>query len=89
MDCHPVLFPIAKEVFDTYLPERQLDFESADGSCHYAPGSSHPVDGDITEAGLRWNVEAGLQYLDSWLRGSACAPFRHREGSEICRAQVC
>ena len=48
--------------------------------------------GDITEAGLRWNVDVGLQYLDSWLRGSGCVPIYNlmedAATAEICRAQV-
>jgi len=48
--------------------------------------------GEITEKGLRWNVDVGLQYLDSWLRGSGCVPIYNlmedAATAEICRAQV-
>ena len=48
--------------------------------------------GDITEGGLRWNVDVGLQYLHSWLRGSGCVPIYNlmedAATAEICRAQV-
>ena len=27
------------------------------------------AEGKITEEGLLWNVDVGLQYLESWLRG--------------------
>jgi malate synthase len=48
--------------------------------------------GDITEAGLRWNIDVGLQYLHSWLQGSGCVPIYNlmedAATAEICRAQV-
>jgi malate synthase len=49
-------------------------------------------EGDITEAGLRWNIDVGLQYLHSWLKGSGCVPIYNlmedAATAEICRAQV-
>jgi malate synthase len=46
----------------------------------------------ITEPGLRTNVSVGVQYLESWLRGSGCVPiFNLMEDAataEISRAQV-
>jgi malate synthase len=48
--------------------------------------------GKITEEGLRWNIDVGLQYLESWLRGSGCVPIYNlmedAATAEICRAQV-
>src|SRR5437899_3935841 len=48
--------------------------------------------GDITDAGLRWNIDVGLQYLHSWLQGSGCVPIYNlmedAATAEICRAQV-
>jgi malate synthase len=48
--------------------------------------------GEITEEGLRWNIDVGLQYLESWLRGSGCVPIYNlmedAATAEICRAQV-
>ena len=49
-------------------------------------------DGDITEAGLRWNIDVGIQYLEAWLRGNGCVPIYNlmedAATAEICRAQV-
>jgi malate synthase len=49
-------------------------------------------DGEITEAGLRWNIDVGLQYVESWLRGSGCVPIYNlmedAATAEISRAQV-
>ena len=52
----------------------------------------HVPGGNITEAGLRWNIDVGLQYLESWLRGSGCVPIYNlmedAATAEICRTQV-
>ena len=49
-------------------------------------------EGPITEAGLRTNVDVGLRYLESWLRGNGCVPiFNLMEDAataEISRAQI-
>ena len=49
-------------------------------------------EGEITEAGLRWNIDVGLQYLESWLRGNGCVPIYNlmedAATAEISRAQV-
>ena len=48
--------------------------------------------GDITEAGLRWNIDVGIQYLEAWMRGNGCVPIYNlmedAATAEICRAQV-
>jgi len=49
-------------------------------------------EGEITEAGLRTNVDVGIQYLESWLRGSGCVPIYNlmedAATAEISRSQV-
>ena len=49
-------------------------------------------DGDITEAGLRWNIDVGIQYLEAWMRGNGCVPIYNlmedAATAEICRSQV-
>src|SRR5690606_24323263 len=49
-------------------------------------------DGRITERGLRWNMDVGIQYLESWLRGQGCVPIYNlmedAATAEICRAQI-
>ena len=48
--------------------------------------------GTITEQGLRVNVNVGLRYLESWLRGTGCVPiFNLMEDAatcEISRTQI-
>ena len=48
--------------------------------------------GEITEAGLRSNISVGIQYLESWLRGSGAVGINNlmedAATAEISRSQV-
>lgn len=48
--------------------------------------------GEATEAGLRSNVSVGIQYLESWLRGSGAVGINNSmedaATAEISRSQV-
>jgi malate synthase len=60
---------------------------------HVAPRDLLTVpDGEITEAGLRTNIDIGIQYLESWLRGVGCVPIYNlmedAATAEISRSQV-
>ncbi len=89
---HPGLVPIAKAVFDEHMPgpnqisRRREDVHVAAKDLLTAP------EGSITEAGLRWNIDVGLQYVEAWLRGVGCVPIYNlmedAATAEICRAQV-
>ena len=89
---HPGLVPIAKKVFDEGMPTpNQISIKRE--SVHVtAKDLLTPADGTITEAGLRWNIDVGLQYLEAWLRGVGCVPIYNlmedAATAEICRAQV-
>jgi malate synthase len=89
---HPGLVPIAKEVFDAHMKEaNQIGRRREDVSVTAKDLLAVP-EGQITEEGLRWNIDVGLQYLESWLRGSGCVPIYNlmedAATAEICRAQV-
>jgi malate synthase len=89
---HPGLVPIAKKVFDEGMPTpNQISIKR--DPVHITPTDLlTPADGTITEAGLRWNIDVGLQYLEAWLRGVGCVPIYNlmedAATAEICRAQV-
>ncbi len=91
---HPGLVPVAKEIFDKYMPEpNQIStHKKSTGRPVQAQDLLAVPKGDITEKGLRWNVDVGLQYLHSWLQGSGCVPIYNlmedAATAEICRAQV-
>jgi malate synthase len=48
--------------------------------------------GEVTEAGLRTNVSVGIQYVESWLRGTGAAAINNlmedAATAEISRSQV-
>jgi malate synthase len=88
---HPGLVPLAKGVFDTYMPfpnqiERVTPFELSSADLLCTP------EGQITKEGLQLNLDAGLQYLTAWLGGNGCVPIYNlmedAATAEICRAQV-
>ncbi len=91
---HPGLVPIAKEVFDQYMKEpNQISRRRNNEDVQVTPKDLLDVtQGKITEEGLRWNIDVGLQYLESWLRGSGCVPIYNlmedAATAEICRSQV-
>jgi malate synthase len=89
---HPGLVPLAKEVFDQHMTEANQIGRRRD-DVHVTPQDLLAVpEGKVTEEGLRWNIDVGLQYLESWLRGSGCVPIYNlmedAATAEICRAQV-
>ena len=89
---HPGLVPIAKEVFDACMKEANQIGRSHEQVQVEAKDLLAVTEGKITEEGLRWNIDVGLQYLESWLRGSGCVPIYNlmedAATAEICRSQV-
>ena len=88
---HPGLVPVAKKIFDTYMPfANQIDWLT--GFSGRAADLIRPSEGTITERGLAVNLDVGLQYLASWLGGNGCVPIYHlmedAATAEICRAQL-
>src|SRR5262245_34599170 len=89
---HPGLVPVAKEIFDAAMPgPNQLERLREDVNVSEADLLRAPT-GTRTEAGLRQNVNVGIQYLEAWLRGVGCVPlFNLMEDAataEISRTQV-
>jgi malate synthase len=89
---HPGLVGVAKEIFDAHMKQpNQIDRPLQDVQVT-AKDLLAPTEGKITEAGLKWNIDVGLQYLESWLRGNGCVPIYNlmedAATAEICRSQV-
>jgi malate synthase len=92
---HPDSVPVATEAFDEVLGdgpnqvERRRDDVSV-GASDLLSVAQTP--GEITEEGLRLNVNVGIQYLSSWLRGNGAAGIyglmEDAATAEISRAQV-
>jgi malate synthase len=89
---HPGLVPLAKQIFDEGMPGPNQISRKRDAVTVSAKDLLTVPDGSITEAGLRWNIDVGLQYLEAWLRGVGCVPIYNlmedAATAEICRAQV-
>ncbi|GAB4431343.1 MAG: malate synthase A [Anaerolineae bacterium] len=90
---HPGLVPIALEAFDAVMPQpNQIDRKRDDVNISAADLLAFGPEAPITEAGLRTNINVGLQYLGSWLAGNGCVPiFNLMEDAataEISRAQI-
>jgi len=89
---HPALVPIAKQVFDEFMPgPNQIDKPLGELKIMAEDLLAVP-DGSITEEGLRLNIDVGIQYLDAWLRGSGAVPIYNlmedAATAEISRAQI-
>jgi len=89
---HPALVPVARAVFDAGMPgPNQIQNLRRDVHVSAADLLAAPQ-GEITEAGLRQNVDVGVQYLAAWLSGTGCVPLHDlmedAATAEISRTQV-
>ena len=80
------------QIFNEHMPTpNQLQVKRDDVQVTAADLLDVPS-GEITEAGLRINVNVGLLYLESWLRGQGCVPIYNlmedAATAEICRTQI-
>jgi malate synthase len=92
---HPDSVPVAMEAFDAVLGDRpnQVDRRRDDVAVDADDLLSVAMTpGLVTEDGLRSNVNVGIQYLSSWLRGNGAAGIyglmEDAATAEIARAQV-
>jgi len=89
---HPGLVPVAKEIFDAQMKgPNQLERKREDVHVTAAELIAVPQ-GTRTDAGLRQNVNVGVQYLEAWIRGVGCVPIHNlmedAATAEISRTQV-
>ncbi len=92
---HPGLVPLAKEVFGEVLGDRpnQIDKQRPDVAVTAADLLNTDVPGgQVTEAGVRTNVDVAIQYIASWLRGNGAAAIYNlmedAATAEISRSQI-
>ena len=89
---HPGLIPVAMEVFNRIMPQKnQLDKPL--GAVNFTAKDLLAIpQGTITEAGLRGNISVSVQYLAAWLSGNGCVPINNlmedAATAEIARSQV-
>lgn len=89
---HPGMVATALEQFNAIMPTpNQIDKKREDVNVTAADLVAVP-DGTITDAGVRVNVNVGVQYIASWLRGQGAAPINNlmedAATAEISRTQV-
>ncbi|MFF0306386.1 malate synthase A [Streptosporangium sp. NPDC004379] len=92
---HPDLVPICREVFDGVLGDRpnQLDRLREDVRVTAEDLLSvSKTPGEITEAGLRNNVDVALRYLAAWMGGQGAVAIHNlmedAATAEISRSQI-
>ncbi len=90
---HPGLVAIAREAFDKVMKTpNQIHKKRDDVNVSAKDLLNFQPKGPVTEAGLRTNINIGIQYLGAWLAGTGCVPiFNLMEDAataEISRAQI-
>lgn len=89
---HPGMVSTAKEVFDLLVEKPNQIHRKREDVQVEAQDLLQVPEGTITEAGLRTNVNVGIQYIASWLSGRGAAPINNlmedAATAEISRAQV-
>jgi malate synthase len=89
---HPGLVAVARAAFDAGLAtSHQIARRQPPVDVGVADLLAVP-DGAITHAGLRTNIDVGVQYLAAWLGGTGCVPLYNlmedAATAEISRSQV-
>ena len=89
---HPDLVKVAMDAFDDYMPTKnQIHIKRRDVHVKAEHLLEIP-EGTITEQGLRTNINVGIMYIESWLRGNGAAALYHlmedAATAEISRTQV-
>jgi len=90
---HPGLVPVAKEIFDRYMPQPN---QIAEGRGQRAEVTADDLltipEGPVTEKGIRQNINVGILYLEAWLGGLGCVPLYNlmedAATAEISRTQL-
>jgi len=92
---HPDSVAAAMEQFDEVLGDRPHQLDRRRDDVQVSAEQLLDVaatEGDITEEGLRSNVDVAIQYISSWLRGKGAAAIHgmmeDAATAEIARAQV-
>ncbi|MGZ4437291.1 MAG: malate synthase A [Nocardioidaceae bacterium] len=92
---HPGMVEVCKEAFTAVLGDRPNQIDKLREDVHVTADQLLDVastPGEVTEEGLRSNISVGIQYLESWLRGSGAVGINNlmedAATAEISRSQV-
>lgn len=92
---HPDLVPVVMEIFDNLLGDKANQIDKQRPDVNVTAEELHNLvvpSGEITEAGMRLNINVALQYLNAWLLGNGAAAIYNlmedTATAEISRAQL-
>jgi malate synthase len=92
---HPDLVPVCNAVFDSVLGNRPNQLEKLRSEVMVSASDLLAVSqtpGEITEAGMRLNIEVSLQYLAAWIGGNGAVAIHNLMEDaatvEISRSQI-
>jgi malate synthase len=89
---HPDLVPVAKDVFERMLPEKNQIGRVRQHVRVLREDLLKIHHGTKTEEGFRLNIRVGVQYIEAWLRGRGAVPIYNlmedAATAEISRAQI-
>jgi malate synthase len=92
---HPDLVPVAWEIFEAKLGDKPHQKERLREDVQVAAKDIATIQvpgGQVTEAGVRLNINVALQYLNAWLEGNGAAAIYNlmedTATAEISRAQL-
>lgn len=89
---HPGLVGVAMEVFDAHMPtSNQIDVKRENDTFRTDQLLEAPK-GQVTEEGVRKNINVAILYIESWLRGNGAAAIYNlmedAATAEISRTQI-
>ncbi len=73
---HPAYVPVAKKAFDQWMSGPNQVSKVIDAQVSREDLLA-PIQGEITRDGLLENIQAGIYYLEAWLRKIGCVPFKN------------
>ncbi len=89
---HPGLVQVAMDIFNEHMPTLNQINVKREGDVITQKDLLTAPAGTITEAGLRMNINVGILYVESWLRGVGAAALHNlmedAATAEISRTQV-
>jgi malate synthase len=89
---HPDLVPVARDVFDRMMPEKNQIGRVRAHVRVLRDDLLKIHHGTKTEEGFRLNIRVGVQYIEAWLRGRGAVPIYNlmedAATAEISRAQI-
>jgi len=89
---HPGLVKVAMDIFNEHMPTTNNYHITREGEVYTQKDLLTAPEGTITETGLRLNINVGILYIESWLRGVGAAALHNlmedAATAEISRTQV-